>query len=152
MFKRLIAAAALATAFAAPAAAQKPTELNFGIISTESSQNLKQDWGVLLEDMQKRLGVKVNAFFAPDYGGIIEAQRFNKVQVAWSPNNEILATATTGRSLGVDRQEVYFLGQYGQNFKSMVVEGLGFQPQWAPSGQQLVYSVANAASFTLAAP
>src|SRR5690606_15584135 len=58
-------------------------------------------------------------------------QNADQVQVAWSPNNEVLATATTGRRLDVDRQEVYFLGQYGQNFKSMVVEGLNFQPQWA---------------------
>ena len=36
--------------------------------------------------MQKRIGVKVNAFFAPDYAGIIEGMRFNKVQVAWYGN------------------------------------------------------------------
>lgn len=67
----------------------------------------------------------------------------DKVQVAWSPNNDVLATATTGKQLDVDRQEVYFLGQYGQNFKSMVVEGMDFQPKWAPSGQQMLYSVSN---------
>ena len=86
MFKKLVAVFAITVAFAAPAWAQKPTEINFGIISTESSQNLKQDWGVLLEDMQKRIGVKVNAFFAPDYAGVIEAMRFNKVQAAWFGN------------------------------------------------------------------
>ncbi len=86
MFKRIIAVLAASAAFAAPAAAQKPAELNFGIISTESSQNLKQDWAVLLADMEKKLGVKVNAFFAPDYAGVIEAMRFNKVQVAWFGN------------------------------------------------------------------
>lgn len=86
MFKRIIAGLAASVAFAAPAAAQKPAEINFGIISTESSQNLKQDWGVLLQDMQKRTGVKVNAFFAPDYAGVIEAMRFNKVHVAWFGN------------------------------------------------------------------
>ena len=37
-----------------PAQAQAPKEINFGIISTESTQNLKQDWQVLLDDMQKR--------------------------------------------------------------------------------------------------
>ena len=87
MFKRLLATLSIAAAFAAPAAAQEtPKEINFGIISTESSQNLKKDWEVLLEDMQKRIGVKVNAFFAPDYAGIIEGMRFNKVQVAWYGN------------------------------------------------------------------
>jgi phosphonate transport system substrate-binding protein len=94
MFRNLLSAVALAATFFAPAQAQEmPREINFGIISTESTQNLKQDWGVLLEDMQKRLGVKVNAFFAPDYAGIIEAQRFNKVQVAWYGNKSGMEAA-----------------------------------------------------------
>ena len=61
-------------------------EITFGIISTESSANLKSSWQPLLDDMQKATGLKVNAFFAPDYGGIIEGMRFNKVQVAWFGN------------------------------------------------------------------
>ncbi|MBI1892041.1 MAG: phosphonate ABC transporter substrate-binding protein [Burkholderiales bacterium] len=61
-------------------------EINFGIISTEASANLKQDWQPLLEAMSKKLGMKVNAFFAPDYAGVIEGMRFNKVQLAWYGN------------------------------------------------------------------
>lgn len=61
-------------------------ELNFGIISTESTQNLKQNWTPFLADMEKATSMKVNAFFAPDYAGIIEGMRFNKVQVAWYGN------------------------------------------------------------------
>ena len=57
-------------------------DINFGIISTESTQNLKQDWEPLIKDMEKQTGMKVTAFFAPDYAGIIEGMRFNKVQVA----------------------------------------------------------------------
>ena len=79
------AAAATAALFAQPAAAQLK-EVNFGIISTESTANLKQDWAPLIEDMVKRTGMKVNAFFAPDYAGVIEGMRFNKVQVAWMGN------------------------------------------------------------------
>ncbi len=70
----------------------------------------------------------------------------DKVQVNWSPNNEVIATATTGRSFGVDRQEVYLLGQYGENFKSMIVEGLDFRPKWVPGGEQMMYSVAGSLS------
>jgi phosphonate transport system substrate-binding protein len=44
----------------------------------------------VLEEMSKRLGVKVNAFFAPDYAGIIEGMRFNKVQVAWFGNKSAI--------------------------------------------------------------
>ncbi len=86
MFKKIIATAALAAAVTAPAVAQELKEINFGIISTESSSNLKQSWTPILEDMAKQTGLKVNAFFAPDYAGIIEGMRFNKVQVAWFGN------------------------------------------------------------------
>jgi phosphonate transport system substrate-binding protein len=61
-------------------------EIQMGIIATESSANLKTAWQPLLDDMQKSTGFKVNAFFAPDYSGVIEAMRFNKVHVAWMGN------------------------------------------------------------------
>jgi phosphonate transport system substrate-binding protein len=82
-------AATLALA-AAPLAAQELKEINFGIISTESTQNLKDDWQPLLRDFERQTGMKVNAFFAPDYAGIIEAMRFNKVQVAWFGNKSAM--------------------------------------------------------------
>lgn len=65
-------------------------DINFGIISTESTQNLKADWQPLLDDMEKQTGLKVKAFFAPDYAGIIEGMRFNKVQVAWLGNKSAM--------------------------------------------------------------
>jgi phosphonate transport system substrate-binding protein len=74
---------------ASAAAAQTPqavTEINFGILSTESTSNLKPRYLPLVADMEKAVGMKVNAYFAPDYAGIIEAMRFNKVQVAWFGN------------------------------------------------------------------
>ncbi len=67
-------------------AAEQEKALNFGIISTESQQNLKPQWDPFLKDMEKTLGVKVNAFFAPDYAGIIQGMRFNKVDIAWYGN------------------------------------------------------------------
>jgi phosphonate transport system substrate-binding protein len=68
------------------AAQAQVKEIAFGIISTESSANLKTAWQPLLDDMQKATGLKVNAFFAPDYGGVVEGMRFNKVHVAWMGN------------------------------------------------------------------
>ncbi len=65
-------------------------ELNFGIISTESSQNLRTVWDPFLADMTKKLGMKVNAFFAPDYAGVIEGMRFGKVDVAWYGNKSAM--------------------------------------------------------------
>ncbi len=67
-------------------AEEQEKALNFGIISTESQQNLKPQWEPFLKDMEKSLGVKVNAFFAPDYAGIIQGMRFNKVDIAWYGN------------------------------------------------------------------
>ena len=67
-----------------PARAQ--TELNFGIISTDATAALKQSWQPFIDDLNKETGLKVTAFFASDYAGIIEAMRFNKVQFAWMGN------------------------------------------------------------------
>lgn len=63
-----------------------PDEINFGIISTESTQNLRQQWEPFLEDMSEALGLPVNGFYASDYAGVIEAMRFGQVTVAWFGN------------------------------------------------------------------
>lgn len=57
----------------------------------------------------------------------------------WSPNNQSVGMYTQG--VDGDRREVFFIGEHGQNFKSTIVEGWGFQPQWSPSGNKLLYSV-----------
>ena len=91
MIKKLLASLAGATLIAInPVAAQELKEINFGIISTESSQNLRSDWQPVLDGMAKKTGMKVNAFFAPDYAGIIEGMRFNKVHVAWFGNKSAM--------------------------------------------------------------
>jgi len=91
MIKKLLACLAGASLMAlAPVQAQELKEINFGIISTESSQNLKSDWQPILDSMAKKTGMKVNAFFASDYAGIIEGMRFNKVQVAWFGNKSAM--------------------------------------------------------------
>ena len=82
--KTLLATAALTLSTAS--VAQELKELNFGIIATEKAGALRQMWEPFLEDMSKSIGMKVNGFYATDYAGVIEAQRFNKVQVAWYGN------------------------------------------------------------------
>lgn len=84
------AAAILVGLVSEGARAEELKELNFGIISTESSQALRKGFEPFLEDMSKALGMKVNAFFAPDYAGVIEAMRFNKVQLAWFGNKSAM--------------------------------------------------------------
>ena len=86
MFKKTFAALAIGLSFTAAMA----QDVTFGIISTEATQNLKADWQPLLADMEKQTGLKVKAFFAPDYAGIIEGLRFNKVQMAWMGNKSAM--------------------------------------------------------------
>jgi phosphonate transport system substrate-binding protein len=86
MFKKALAGLALGLTLTGALA----QDINFGIISTESTQNLKADWQPLLDDMAKQTGFKVTAFFAPDYAGIIEGMRFNKVHVAWHGNKSAM--------------------------------------------------------------
>ena len=85
-FVTLIATAALAT----QAYAQDAKTLNFGIISTESSTNLKSVWQPVIDDLSRAIGVPVKPFFASDYAGIIEGMRFNKVQMGWFGNKSAI--------------------------------------------------------------
>jgi phosphonate transport system substrate-binding protein len=89
--KSIIVGAAISSAALIPSTSWADIkELNFGIISTESSQNLRKTWTPFLEDMGNKLGVKMNAYFAPDYAGIIQGMRFDKVDVAWYGNKSAM--------------------------------------------------------------
>ncbi|QEI07133.1 phosphonate ABC transporter substrate-binding protein [Pigmentiphaga aceris] len=87
MIKKLCATLAIGLGMTGVSMAQ---DINFGIISTEATQNLKGDWEPLIADMSRETGMKVTAFFAPDYAGIIEGMRFNKVQLAWLGNKSAM--------------------------------------------------------------
>lgn len=92
MFKKSLLAAILAASAltASAVVAEEKKEINFGIISTESTSNLKQTWSPFIDAMEKNTGLKINAFFAPDYAGVIEGMRFDKVQVAWFGNKSAM--------------------------------------------------------------
>jgi len=106
--------AAAAAAWLPAAHADSAREINFGFISTEASNNLKTAWQPLLDDLQKKTGLKVNAFFASDYAGIIEAMRFNKVQVAWMGNKSAMEAVDRAngevfaKCVGKDGSEGYY--------------------------------------------
>ncbi len=87
MFKKALAGLALGLSLTC---AWAQDSINFGIISTDSTQNLKTAWQPVLDEMAKHTGLKVNAFFAPDYAGIIEGMRFNKVQLGWFGNKSAM--------------------------------------------------------------
>ena len=86
MFKRFTIAFVLMLSFAASALAAESKEIVFGIISTESAQNLRKMWDPFLKDMETRTGYTIKAFFVPDYAGVIEGMRFGKVHLAWTGN------------------------------------------------------------------
>ncbi|MBT4403022.1 hypothetical protein HOC90_04235 [Candidatus Falkowbacteria bacterium] len=65
-------------------------------------------------------------------------------QIAWSPDNQVVAFFT--ETIDFDHQEVYFIGQHSENFKSIIVDGLGFQGKWSPKGDKILYSVYNSTS------
>jgi phosphonate transport system substrate-binding protein len=88
MLRSLMAASIAVMLAATPAAAAE--EVNFGIISTETTANLKTIWDPFLADMTKKTGLNIKAFYASDYAGVIEAMRFNKVQVAWFGNKSAM--------------------------------------------------------------
>ncbi len=64
--------------------------LNFGIISTESSQNQADQWQPFLDDMSRELGREVKPFFATDYAAVIQGMRFDKVDLAWYGNKSAM--------------------------------------------------------------
>ena len=82
MFKKIIVAGMLAISVL-PAIAK---EISFGIIATDSASAQRERWEQFFKDMEKATGLTVKSFYAPDYAGVIEAMRFNKVQVAWYGN------------------------------------------------------------------
>ncbi|WP_255836327.1 phosphonate ABC transporter substrate-binding protein [Ignatzschineria rhizosphaerae] len=92
--------------------------LNFGIISTESSQNLRSNWQPMLDDMSEELGIEVKPFFASDYAGVIQGMRFGKVDIAWYGNKS--AMEAVDRASGeVFAQVVYDDGSTG--YKSYII-------------------------------
>jgi Tol biopolymer transport system component len=71
-------------------------------------------------------------------------ENYAKVNPTWSPTGQIIATYAEGKDL--NRQNVYLIGKNNENFKSLLVEGRGFESQWSPTGSHLLYSVYNTES------
>lgn len=112
--RRILAIAALSAA-AAFAHAQ---EINFGIIATDSASTQRERWEPFFKDMEKKTGLSVKSFYAPDYAGVIEAMRFNKIQVAWYGNKA--AMEAVDRANGEVFAQVMFAdGSFG--YKSLLI-------------------------------
>lgn len=117
MIRRLSAAFAaltLAACSQGPAPAEPPkTELTFSVLSAESQQSAQRDWEPFLADMSKAMGMKVNAYYANNYTGLIEAMRFKQTDLGWFTNQsgleavrranaEVFARSTHAEVFGTD--------------------------------------------------
>lgn len=103
---------ALATLGLAAASAALAQEISFGVIATDSASTQRERWEPFFRDMEKKTGLTVKSFYAPDYAGVIEAMRFNKVQVAWYGNKA--AMEAVDRANGeIFAQVMYADGTFG---------------------------------------
>ncbi|KKU13768.1 MAG: Peptidoglycan-binding LysM [Parcubacteria group bacterium GW2011_GWC2_45_7] len=67
----------------------------------------------------------------------------DKVQVAWSPNDQIIAFSRTGTPRGLNEQEILMVGKQGENFPALVANGIGFRGRFSPDGERLLYSATS---------
>ncbi len=66
-------------------------------------------------------------------------ENIDDVQIAFSPDESIVAMYSS--PVGINQEEVIFIGKQGENFKSMVVNGLNFKGKYSPDGSRMLYSV-----------
>ena len=78
----LLALGALALLFGCARPAPDQT-LNFSILSAEDQQSMGKVWQPLLDDLQKKTGLKVKPFYASNYTALIEAMQYHQVQMGW---------------------------------------------------------------------
>ncbi|MDK2123434.1 phosphate/phosphite/phosphonate ABC transporter substrate-binding protein [Parachitinimonas caeni] len=77
----LVATALFATAGTALASETK--EISVGLIVTTSEAETLKNWQPFLDDMSKKLGMKVTGYASKNYSDIIDGMKQGKVQVAW---------------------------------------------------------------------
>jgi phosphonate transport system substrate-binding protein len=107
----VLSCVALAAAGLSPALVQAQ-EISFGVIATDSASTQRERWEPFFRDMEKKTGLTIKSFYAPDYAGVIEAMRFNKIQVAWYGNKA--AMEAVDRANGeIFAQVMYADGTFG---------------------------------------
>jgi len=71
----------------------------------------------------------------------------DKVQVNWSPNDQVVAFSDTGPSqTGFGRGMIIPVGKNEENFQGLIVEGFNYEALWSPRGDKILYSVAGETS------
>jgi phosphonate transport system substrate-binding protein len=65
---------------AAPGA---PQELNFSVQPAEGADLATQHWTPLINDLNRKTGLKVKLFLSPNYTALVQAMQHNQTQLAW---------------------------------------------------------------------
>ncbi|MEB3357951.1 MAG: phosphonate ABC transporter substrate-binding protein [Synechococcales bacterium] len=139
-----------ATAETGEACAPELAALDFGIISTESQENLKSLWEPFLDVMEAEIGRTVNGFYATDYAGVIEAMGANKVQLAWYGGKSYIEAAARSnaeafaQTVNADGTKGYY-AYLITNKENPIVNEIDLE---AGNGDE--YVVENAADLTFA--
>lgn len=125
-------------------------ELDFGIISTESQDNLKTQWEPFLEAMEAEIGRPINGFYATDYAGVIEAMGAGKIQLAWYGGKSYIEAAARSdaeafaQTVNADGSKGYY-AYLITNKNNPILENIDIE---AGNGDQFV--IENAADLTFA--
>jgi phosphonate transport system substrate-binding protein len=98
-FIAALVAPALAAALAGCGPAQEstnaggaPKTLAFSILSAEDQASYEPLWRPLLDDLGKAAGMPVKPFFSSNYTALVQAMRFNQVQMGWFSAEPALET------------------------------------------------------------
>lgn len=125
-------------------------EIEFGIISTESADNLKPVWEPLLADMTESVGRPVKGFYATDYAGVIEGMGAGKVHVAWYGGKSYIEAAERSgaeafaQTVALDGTKGYY-SHLITNRENSIVNEIDLE-----AGDGDKYIVENAADLTFA--
>ncbi|NJM98274.1 MAG: phosphonate ABC transporter substrate-binding protein [Phormidesmis sp. RL_2_1] len=145
-----VAATGTNDAAAGEVCAPELTELEFGIISTESQDNQKPKWEPFIAAMSEALGRDVKASYATDYAGVIEAMGAGKVQMAWYGGKSYIEAAERSdaeafaQTVGSDGSKGYY-AYLITNKENPILSDIDTA---AGDGDQ--YVVKNAANLTFA--
>jgi phosphonate transport system substrate-binding protein len=70
----------------------RPSTLAFSVLSAEDQASYEPLWTPLLNDLSKAIGMPVKPFFSSNYTALVQAMRFNQVQLGWFSAEPALET------------------------------------------------------------
>ena len=73
----------LAPAGGAAAQTERPEKIVFTVLSAEGQAYSGPLWQPLLDDLERELGIPVEAIFGSNYSVLVEAMRANQAQIGW---------------------------------------------------------------------